>query len=419
MKILVVSNLYPPDIVGGAEVLAERLCSSLATRHTVSVLTTRGQPGPPVDELQNGVRVRRIWPGGLFLPTAGTPFLRHWSRQITAHVRDLYNPHVARAVQQLAEEIRPDLLHTHNLYGLSPSAWSAARRSGLPVCHTAHDAYLLCPRGVLYHGQRTGGPLLRLYRAWYRAQVAQVDLLVVPSHHHLDLHLRYGMRARDSRIIFNGRPGGESPERDRPTRKSGPLRVLYLGQMERHKGVRTLLEAVELCQRDGVALRVDMAGRGRLRPEVQAAMARGAPIVDHGFVTGTAKNDLFKKADVLLYPSLVLESAPLAILEAFSAHLPVITTAIGGQQEYARPGRAGFLFPPGDATALANLLKRLADAPEQLRDLKPGMLEAAEDARFDLMVSRYEEAYADLRKARQGSLCDQAHSGASCSGEAG
>jgi glycosyltransferase involved in cell wall biosynthesis len=74
-------------------------------------------------------------------------------------------------------------------------------------------------------------------------------------------------------------------------------------------------------------------------------------------------------ADCLTCPSLWAEAAGLVNVEALSAALPVVASRIGGIPEYVEDGRTGLLFPPGDHHALAGLLRRLHDEPQERRRL--------------------------------------------------
>ena len=87
----------------------------------------------------------------------------------TAGTRD-----AARKFGAVLDQFAPDLVHTHNLKGMSPSVWAEARRRGLPVVHTMHDYYLLCGRGSMLH--RDGTPCRQnclgcfAYRTWYKSE---------------------------------------------------------------------------------------------------------------------------------------------------------------------------------------------------------------------------------------------------------
>ena len=74
-------------------------------------------------------------------------------------------------------------------------------------------------------------------------------------------------------------------------------------------------------------------------------------------------------ADCLVCPSLWAEAAGLVNLEALSTGLPVVASRIGGIPEYVEDGKTGMLFPPGDHQALAALIRRLMDTPEEYQQL--------------------------------------------------
>jgi glycosyltransferase involved in cell wall biosynthesis len=67
-----------------------------------------------------------------------------------------------------------------------------------------------------------------------------------------------------------------------------------------------------------------------------------------------------RSGHVLVLPSLA-EGRGLVLVEAMAEGLPIVASDIPGPRELVLPGRTGFLFPPGDATALAECLWRLAD----------------------------------------------------------
>jgi glycosyltransferase involved in cell wall biosynthesis len=70
-------------------------------------------------------------------------------------------------------------------------------------------------------------------------------------------------------------------------------------------------------------------------------------------------------ADCLVCPSVWAEAVGFVNLEGLSSGLPVVASRIGGIPEYVEDGQTGLLFPPGDHHALAKLLRRLQDAPEE------------------------------------------------------
>ncbi|MDR0995662.1 MAG: glycosyltransferase family 4 protein, partial [Tannerella sp.] len=80
-------------------------------------------------------------------------------------------------------------------------------------------------------------------------------------------------------------------------------------------------------------------------------------------VSGKAKDKLFAEARVFCLPSYA-EGFPVAVLDAWSQGLPVLTTPVGGIPDWLEDGANGLLFPAGDVQALSRCLLRLIREPE-------------------------------------------------------
>ena len=124
MRILMVSNLWPPEVVGGAEQYASALAARLRDAgHEVNVLTL-GVDGPDV--------VHAVEPWPYRIPDAPTQPAR---RRLLFHALDVYNPRARRGLDRVLDELAPDVVHTHAVQGLSSVALTArppARRGARP-----------------------------------------------------------------------------------------------------------------------------------------------------------------------------------------------------------------------------------------------------------------------------------------------
>lgn len=135
----------------------------------------------------------------------------------------------------------------------------------------------------------------------------------------------------------------------RSTRQDGPLRILFVGNEIRRKGLDLLLEAVE-----------------RLEPEAVVDVVSGDPVpessgvrVHRGVEAGSERlRELFAAADVFAFPTRA-DAVPWVVLEAMASGLPVVATQVGAIEEML--GDAGELVPVGDADGLAAALRRLSD----------------------------------------------------------
>src|SRR5262249_45124208 len=137
MKVCHLSNLYPPYVLGGAETVVARLTTGLRSAgHDVSVISTapRGRAGR---DTVDGVRVLRVTPANIYWAADAprrAPLLKPlW------HLLDLWNPATYQRLRAFLGAEKPDVVHTHNLGGLSAAAWSATAAAGVPLVHTLHD----------------------------------------------------------------------------------------------------------------------------------------------------------------------------------------------------------------------------------------------------------------------------------------
>jgi glycosyltransferase involved in cell wall biosynthesis len=355
-----VSNLYPPDVLGGAEIVVGQLARGLqAAGHEVTVVATapRARAG---SETVEGVRVHRLDPANLYWAgeAAGRPRMLKpfW------HLVDLWNPVMYRRLRALLVAERPDVVHTHNLGGLSVAAWSATSATGLPLVHTLHDHALTCLRAVRM--TRSGRVCERqcapcaLRSGWLERRSRTVDAVAAPARFVLDRHLELGFFPRAHTAIV---PWGAPPVAatvGSPRRDEAPVRFLFLGSLQPHKGIGVVLEAFRRAP--DAPLSLDIAGAGTMADACLAAARRDPRIRFHGFVTGGEKEGLLGSADVLLFPSLCWEVVGLVMLEAFAHGVPVIASRTGGIPELIEDGRTGLLVEPGDAAALATQMRRLA-----------------------------------------------------------
>ena len=87
----------------------------------------------------------------------------------------------------------------------------------------------------------------------------------------------------------------------------------------------------------------------------------------------------------------IWEGLPIALLEAMSAGLPIVGTAVSGIEEVIEHNRSGLLVPPADAGALANAILSLASDPIARRRLGEGAANRVTHFAPDLVASEYRQ----------------------------
>lgn len=168
----------------------------------------------------------------------------------------------------------------------------------------------------------------------------------------------------------------------RPALDGRPLILGYVSRIDSGKGWDVYVEAVYLLRRSGLDVRGIMAGGGPQSKDLTALIAaRG--MSDHISVLGPQSHDslpqVYSGMDLFIFPTeRSAESLGLVGIEAMAAGVPVAASAIGGPTGYVRDGVNGYLFPPGDAVALAACVDRFVRLHEtDRRQMARAALETA------------------------------------------
>lgn len=360
MKICLVSNLYGELARGGAERIVEAEARALASAgHAVTVITTKpsGSTLPSKETgVQDGVTVHRIVPRNLFFYTDAH---RHsFAARFVWHLIDTFNGNAAEAVADILRAEVPDVVHTHNLMGVSFLVPAKLRRMRFHHVHTLHDVQLLHPSGLIGVGEEHPPLLVRLARTAYaavmRIVVGSPTVVISPSRFLADKHVHAGFfRKSKVRIVANPVPEALAAA----AQKGGRNRFLFVGQMEAHKGVLGLLEAWERLQGLGGGI-LELAGDGTLLKAIEQRCASITGCRMLGRIGGDQLAAAYDRAAFVVLPSTVIENAPTVVGEAFARGVPAVASAIGGIPELVQNDVNGFLAVPGDGASLDAALLR-------------------------------------------------------------
>lgn len=151
-------------------------------------------------------------------------------------------------------------------------------------------------------------------------------------------------------------------------KKSGVIRVLFLGRLSKRKGTYDLLRVVkkgkEYFTKENVSFII--AGDGDVVSVRDFVNRHGLnQLIDvPGWVSGDEKIRQLMSADIYLLPS-YNEQMPMSILEAMSCELPIISTFVAGIPEMIEDGKNGILRKPGDKKGLFDALVELIEDEEK------------------------------------------------------
>ena len=292
--------------------------------------------------------------------------------------RIIYNADTCRRFGTFLQELHPDLVHAHNIYGgLTTAVCDAAKRRSIPLVMTLHDYKLICPSYLMLHDGKPceacrGGRFYvsvknrchkgsLAYSAIYCAEsfvnrwlkkYESVAALICPSRFLQQKMIESGIAPARLRYL----PNAIDADRYLPAIGNGRY-ALFAGRLSPEKGIMTLLRAV---QQTGIPLHIlgDGPLRETLREFVQQHHLSDRVIFD-GYQTGDALRTIYRNAAFVVVPSECYENAPMTILEAFACGKPVAGAKIGGIPEMIDEGCTGMLFTPGAVDELSACLHAL------------------------------------------------------------
>ena len=140
----------------------------------------------------------------------------------------------------------------------------------------------------------------------------------------------------------------------RPREESRPVQLIYVGRLERYKGLHLLLEAI----RGMAGVRVDVVGDGSYRPALEK-LAEGLDVRFVGFQRDP--KPYYANADIFVMPSLGPEGLPLVALEAMAHAIPCLFSDLPVHSEITGNGRAAMLFRSGDVNDLREKITSLVE----------------------------------------------------------
>lgn len=352
--------------VGGAETQLVQLVTGLdKSRFAVSVVCTKDE-GPLAERVRDaGVPVRAL------------------------HMRHGWNPDVVRRLRGVFRDEQPDIVHCTNfnstLWGRLAAIWSGV--DGIIVAE--HSTKRLQLR------QRIAIPFINQLLAPYTDAVvacgdSQVPVLV--SEKHRPDRISVIVNGVDT-ALFNA-----AGDRLRAKRALGlPADTAAIGivaALRPEKNHEMFLRAGAELIRTGESITLVVVGDGPRRSHLEAlARAMGIASSVHFMGSRDDVSGVLGGMDVAALTS-VSETFPLTLLEAMSAGLPVVATAVGDVPRIVQDGRTGFVVPPGDESGLTQRLRELVrDASVRSAMGEAGSRRVRDHFTVGAMVEKYEALF--------------------------
>jgi glycogen(starch) synthase len=350
MRILVISNLYPPLHQGGYEIGCKDIADRLTARgHEVKVLTSMHRCTGPVvtDNIHRRLQLS---------------FDRIPSPEFTLEKERINQS----AFLRLCNDFDPEVVFMWNLAHVSISAAELACRRGIPTAYYISDNWLATwemdhwyqlhrSTQVNAHGLTpppTGLELTNTIFAsqYLRSRVERVGKKVAGS-----TVIRWGV---DTQLF-----------QSRPKLSTLPARLLFVGQILPHKGVHTAIDALATLTRTAPVLDYSLTIVGDCDASpgyVSQLRAQASSLGLSGRVVFTGKlprhrlPDVYAEHDILIFPSVWDEPFAITPLEAMATKIAVVATPTGGSSEIFEHGKNAMVFEAEDSVSCASHIHKLA-----------------------------------------------------------
>jgi glycosyltransferase involved in cell wall biosynthesis len=360
-----IAMMIESDGPGGAEMMVFRLAEELRKR---------GHRVVPV-----GPRTGTGWMGALF-DRAGMAHETFWLKRpidptCVGRLRDLFRRHSV------------DVVHSHEFT--------------MGVYGSAAAALLGIPHVLTVHGGFTATKTLRRRIALRWAIRRSREVIAVSSATGAEFARNLGVAPATFSIVHNGvpsKPGNRVGVAREFGIKAGEIVLLAVGNLERNKNHRMLLEALVRLRNNRLIAPwrlIIAAGRGGPEHEFLLEFVRTNELEQNVHIVMGRNDvaDLLALSDVFVMPSL-WEGLPMALLEAMVAGKAVIASETAGIPEALTNGREGLLVPPGNLDALTHALESLLTDKERRERLGAAASQRAHrEFTIEVMTDRYLSVY--------------------------
>ena len=418
MKVLVVTNLYPPHHAGTFDLRAEVIVNNLKLRgHQLRVLTS----SHGMQSAQKGGEVERsLLLNGVYDHELITSY--NDLKKIEAHNHTILREAIAA--------FSPDIVHVFSLFGLSKSFIFGLRNCRVPTVYDVADHWLtlevcndpwlrwwnhpstnLARKTLELAGQRNGidevAPT-RLMRGHDRMPELYTQSPIPNSLNAFRFERIYfasqwlkesaeaaGFQVSHGEVIHPGVATQSFVDEVKPV--ASPMeKLLVVSALHKRSGVLAAVKAIDLLRRSNIRASLSIYGKGDSAyiAELRSLIALQQLPVQFLNVSNLIRDlpAVYRRHDALLYTSEEGEPFSFAIPEGMAAGLPVIGTAIGGTRELLRHGENALTFTPGEPYELAQRVQELQLSPALRRQM-------AETAQMEILSEFNETVVTDRIEA--------------------
>jgi glycosyltransferase involved in cell wall biosynthesis len=380
MRIAIFSDHFQPEL-GGIQDAVECLARGLAGRgHQIDLYVPRyslneyRKAGLPFKEvaLHENISIHR---------QSSIPYRGH--TQQTRLALPLYAP------ISLMKQRRPDIIHSHTVFGLGLSALAAARFWEVPLVATYHMA-------MAVYATYIPKAFVKNFAAYVKWYLNQADFVSAPAGFVFD---EIGRPKPPHEVITNSIDTELFHPPAAATRATGDMRMIYAGKFTAEKRVDQLIRALKVIRATNPRVTLALAGHGdqqtALVDLVQELDLEGA--VDFvGTLNKAALADAYRGASVFVTMS-SSEVQSISQMQAMACGLPVVCARSECQPASSDPTKTGIIsVPPNSVDAFARTILRLAAKPNMLRQMSARAASFCDAYTISSVSAQWESRYMDV-----------------------
>lgn len=366
MKIAIMVSGFPPRWLGGTELATHDIARHLVKRgYEVHVITSLDE-AVPKDSIEEGFYVHRIgFPKIKFLGV-----VVFWLKAL-----------------RVLKRINPDIVHAQST-GIGISAFLAKKLLGKPyvVYCRGSEVYLswLFTKPMLKLALKNANAVIALTEDM-KAEIQKIcsgEILVIPNGIDLESFENFSREKARAKLQI----------------KMGEEVILFVGTLRPIKGVKYLIQAMDIIAKQDAGIKLVLVGDGEERQALEELVKELDLEEDVKFI-GKVPNEEVPEymvgSDAFVLPSLS-EGFPNVVLEAMASALPIVASKVGGLPEIVKDGENGFLVEPKNPGQIAEKVLLLFGGEELRKSISRNNKEKAKDYSWESVVERLEEVYLEV-----------------------
>ncbi|MBT3817109.1 MAG: glycosyltransferase [Candidatus Magasanikbacteria bacterium] len=332
-SIALINNLYGKYARGGAERVVEQLARHYQAGGKHVIVISLGKKNERIEH--DGVVVYYYKAPQIFsyvdLDKHGLFLKMIW------HAFNICNIFSALGIVNILKKEKVSLVHTHNLMGLGLCLPVAFRKRNIKHIHTVHDVQLVEPSGVLSWDHKKDNLFQVCYKYITKLLMGSPAEVIFPSQYMSDFYTSRGFFKKSKKKVLSI----HNSYKQKTSKKIQTY--VFVGTLSEHKGAHLLPE----IWNDIDDKTLIIVGDGELRERISSWAKKQDTVTYLGRLEKVALEEIYKKADCLIFPSICIENRPNVLEEALAHGLSIIASDTGGVREVLAEVSQAHLVTPG------------------------------------------------------------------------